>query len=166
MAFQSQLSTIKREKLLIFVKSHWLSKACGSSGTWCRKLLLMAALWQSLMVGWSGMVCSQASKLSLNLSWWPEAMSLSPLGHMLKRAAPLTAREPFLAFLTLAGADLLIGFGVADQPLLGLYIKSILYPLTIFIDIFHTNIMRYLSLLLSWLYIPNWDYLRLSLAYS
>ena len=136
-------------------KPHGLSKACNSSGTWCSKLLLWAALWQSLIVGWSGIVWSQASKLSLNLSWWQEAMSLRPLGHRLKRAAPLTARELSLALLTLAGAVLLIGLGTADQPLLGLKINSILYPLTISMEIFHVNMMRYLSLLLSWLYIPR-----------
>ena len=78
-------------------------------GTWSSKLLVSAALWQPLMVGWSGMENSQASRFSLNLSWWSEAMSLRPLGQRLKRAAPLTARELSLALLTLAGALLQIG---------------------------------------------------------
>ena len=66
--------------------------------------MVSAALWQSGIEGWSGMEKSQASRFCLNRSWWSEAMSLRPLGHRLKRAAPLTARELSLALLTLAGA--------------------------------------------------------------
>ena len=68
-------------------------------------------------------------------------MSLRPLGHRLKRAAPFTARELSLAFLTLAGAFLLISLGTADQPLLVLKIKSICYPFTRPIASFQKNII-------------------------
>ena len=89
----------------------------------------MAALWQPGIVGWSGIPDSQESKLCLNLSWWSDAISLRPLGQILKSAAPLTAREPSLAFLTLDGVSCTMVFGMADHPLLRLWLNSILYPL-------------------------------------
>ena len=75
----------------------------------------MAALWQPCIVGWSRISDSQESKFCLNLAWWSDAISLRPLGQILKRAAPLTAREHSLAFLTLDGVSCTMVFGMADE---------------------------------------------------
>ena len=77
--------------------------------------MLLAALWQPAIVGCSGMLNSQASRLALNLSTWLEAKSLNPLGQRLKRRAPFTAKDASLAFLTHAGAVLDTGLGTATH---------------------------------------------------
>jgi hypothetical protein len=102
------------------------SNSCSNIGTRCSRLLEMAALWQPAIVGWSGISDSQESKFCLNLFWCSEAISLRPLGQILKRAAPLTARDPSLALLTLSGTFWTMVLCMAYQPILGLWLNSIL----------------------------------------
>ena len=82
-----------------------------------------AALCLPGIVGSSGIVDNQLSKLILKFSGVPVTMSLIPLGKQLKSLAPLTCREASLAFLTAAGALLQSGANTIRRPLLSFCVK-------------------------------------------
>ena len=69
---------------------------------WSNKELPAAALTLPGIVGWSGTVESQRSKLVLNWSQVPITVSLSSLGMQLNSLAPLTCSEDSLAISELA----------------------------------------------------------------
>ena len=70
---------------------------------WSSRELLGAALCLPGIEGWSGTVASQESSPNLKLSTFPDVVSLSSCGIMLKSLAPFTLREDSLALLTEAG---------------------------------------------------------------
>ena len=89
-------------------------------GTWSNKLLVLAALYNPGVVGWSGTIDRKMSKWFLNRAKSPEFSFLRLLGRILNSLAPWTPRDLSLAFFTLEGAPFGMAFGVAILPLLSL----------------------------------------------
>ena len=87
-------------------------------GSWSNKLFESAALPSPVIVGWSGMDDRKTSKWFLKTSIWSLFMLLSVSGKRLKILAPLTPRDPSLAFLTIFGAALTTVFGIIVLALL------------------------------------------------
>ena len=122
-----------------------------NNGSWCRRLLLSAALPSPGMVGSSGMLPRKTSRWFLNMSTCSVLIVLMLSGKRLKILAPLTPKEFSLALLTSAGAFGSIWFGMICLPLrMPPDVNITSYPETKPWLIFDKNIIWYRSILRSW----------------